>query len=59
MSARAGENAGEPIVEVSVERWVEGALDGLPGRERVRPDVACGEVRVRGPGPAGWSAHCA
>ena len=49
MSARAGENAGEPIVEVSVERWVEGALDGLPGRERVRADLACGEVRVRGP----------
>jgi two-component system sensor histidine kinase RegB len=49
MSARAGENAGEPIVEFSVNRWVEGSLDGLPGRERVRPDIACGEVRVRGP----------
>ncbi len=49
MSARAGENAGEPIVEVSVERWVEGALDGLPGRDRVRTDLDCGEVRVRGP----------
>ena len=49
MSARAGENAGEPIVEVSVERWVNGALDGLPGRERVRTELACGEVRVRGP----------
>ncbi len=49
MSARAGENAGEPIVEVPVNRWVEGALDGLPGRERVRSELACGEVRVRGP----------
>jgi two-component system sensor histidine kinase RegB len=49
MSARAGENAGEPIVEVSVERWVEGALDGLPGRERVQLDLSCGEVRIRGP----------
>ncbi len=49
MSARAGENAGEPIVEVSVERWVEGALDGLPGHERVRSELACGDVRVRGP----------
>jgi two-component system sensor histidine kinase RegB len=49
MSARAGENAGEPIVEVPVERWVMGALDGLPGRERVRTELACGEARVRGP----------
>jgi two-component system sensor histidine kinase RegB len=28
---------------------VEGALDGLPGRERVTTDLACGEVLVRGP----------
>jgi two-component system sensor histidine kinase RegB len=49
MSARAGENAGEPIVEVPVDRLVEGALDGLPGRERVRIDLSCGEVRIRGP----------
>lgn len=49
MSARAGENAGEPIVEVSVERWVEGALEGLPGRDRVRAHLDCGGVRVRGP----------
>ncbi|MEY2669372.1 MAG: hypothetical protein RJA59_2010, partial [Pseudomonadota bacterium] len=46
---RAGENAGEPIEELAVARWVEGALDGLPGRERVRVEVACGEVRIRGP----------
>lgn len=49
MSARAGENAGEPIEEFPVARWVEGALDGLPGRERVQAEVACGEVRIRGP----------
>lgn len=49
MSARAGENAGEAIEEVPVDRWVEGALDGLPGRERVQVDLACREVRIRGP----------
>jgi two-component system sensor histidine kinase RegB len=49
MSARAGENAGEPIVEVEVARWVEGALDGLPDRERIRAEVACGRALVRGP----------
>src|SRR5512137_2860316 len=27
MSARAGENAGEPIVDVAVESWIAGALD--------------------------------
>jgi two-component system sensor histidine kinase RegB len=48
MSARAGENAGEPILEVSVARWVEGTLDGLPGGARVASDVACGEAVVRG-----------
>jgi two-component system sensor histidine kinase RegB len=49
MSARAGENAGEPIVDLAVGAWVEGALDGLPGRERVRVEVDCGQARVRGP----------
>jgi two-component system sensor histidine kinase RegB len=49
MSARAGENAGEPIVDLAVDRWIEGALDGLPGRDRVRLDVDCGAVSVRGP----------
>jgi two-component system sensor histidine kinase RegB len=49
MSARAGENAGEPIVEVEVARWVEGALDGLPDRERIRPEISCGRALVRGP----------
>jgi len=49
MSARAGENAGEPILDVSVARWVAGALDGLPGAARVTSDVVCGEAVVRGP----------
>ncbi len=49
MSARAGENAGEHIVEVELGRWVDGALDGLPDRERVRVDLAGGTTFVRGP----------
>jgi two-component system sensor histidine kinase RegB len=49
MSARAGENAGEPILDFSVARWVAGALDGLPGAGQVRSDVSCGEAMVRGP----------
>ena len=49
MSARAGENAGEPILEISVARWVEGALEGLPGASRVTADLACGEAVVLGP----------
>lgn len=35
MSAQAGENAGEPIVTVPLSRWIEGALEHLPGRHRV------------------------
>jgi two-component system sensor histidine kinase RegB len=49
MSARAGENAGEPILEFSVARWVKGALDVLPGADRVTTDVACADAVVRGP----------
>lgn len=49
MSARAGENAGEPILELPVAGWVEGALDGLPGRERIQVQVSCAGVHVRGP----------
>jgi two-component system sensor histidine kinase RegB len=49
MSARAGENAGEPILEVAVARWVQGALEGLPDAGRVTTDVTCGEAVVRGP----------
>jgi two-component system sensor histidine kinase RegB len=48
MAARAGENAGEPLVDVRVGDWAAGALDGLPGGERVVLDAAV-EARVRGP----------
>ncbi len=49
MSARAGENAGEPIVELPVAAWVTGALDGLPGAERVETELARADTRIRGP----------
>ena len=49
MSARAGENAGEPIVDFPVRRWVSGALDGLPEAARVAAEVECGDATVRGP----------
>ncbi len=35
MSARAGENAGEPIVRLPMSEWVGEALRFLPGSERV------------------------
>jgi two-component system sensor histidine kinase RegB len=50
MAARAGENAGEPLVPVRVADWAAGALDGLPGAERVVLDVAgAADGLVRGP----------
>jgi two-component system, sensor histidine kinase RegB len=49
MSARAGENAGEPIVEVGVAGWVAAALGGLPGASRVETEVGCKDATVRGP----------
>ncbi len=56
MSVRAGENAGEPIVEFSVDRWVKGSLDGLPGGSGSAPTslaARCGSAgRSRG-----WSAR--
>ena len=36
-------------MEVELGRWVDGALDGLPDRERVRVDLAGGTTFVRGP----------
>src|SRR4051812_39072527 len=36
MAAHAGENAGEPLVDVAPMDLVERALDGLPGAERVQ-----------------------
>ena len=49
MSARAGEDAGEPLELVEVAAWVGGALDGLPGRDRVDADVDGRVARVRAP----------
>jgi two-component system sensor histidine kinase RegB len=39
MAADAGESAGEPLIEVGVGELIDLAVDGLPGRERVRTDV--------------------
>jgi two-component system sensor histidine kinase RegB len=48
MAARAGENAGEPLVVADVCGWLDGSLRGLPGAERV--DRECEEAAaVRGP----------
>jgi len=54
MSAHAGENVGEPLVTVTLAQWVEAALEGLPGRERVqvRGEVDLGGHRVEGPARA-------
>ncbi len=50
MAARAGENAGEPLVPVRVSDWTAAAIDGLPGAERVVPGVdPAGSPCVRGP----------
>ncbi|MEI7704619.1 MAG: ATP-binding protein [Deltaproteobacteria bacterium] len=52
MSARAGENAGEAMVELPLERWIEGALEGLPGREQVAPVAIPHGLWVLGPARA-------
>jgi len=39
MSAQAGENAGEPLVVMSLARWVESTLEHLPGRARVQVEA--------------------
>jgi two-component system sensor histidine kinase RegB len=54
MSAHAGENVGEPLVTVTLAQWIEAALVGLPGRERVElsGEVALAEHGVEGPARA-------
>jgi len=54
MSAHAGENAGEPLVTVTLAQWVEAALVGLPGRERVElsGQVPLADHGVEGPARA-------
>ncbi len=51
MSAQAGENAGEPIVDMPLAEWVKVALAHLPDRGRVelRADVDLGAHAVAGP----------
>ncbi len=51
MGAQAGEHLGEPLVQVPVRAWVEEALDGLPGRERVSVELpeGPGAKTVAGP----------
>jgi two-component system sensor histidine kinase RegB len=36
MAAHSGENVGESLARLTSEAWIEAALDGLSGRERVR-----------------------
>jgi two-component system sensor histidine kinase RegB len=54
MAAHAGENAGEPFVSFTLRSWADVALDGLPGRDRVRvrTDVDLGAHQVHGPAKA-------
>jgi two-component system sensor histidine kinase RegB len=49
MSARAGENAGEPIERIGLADWVQAALDGLPANERVEVEDIAREAAVVGP----------
>ncbi len=50
MAAHAGENAGEPIAMITVRAWVDAALEGLAGRERVVFDPKnAGDAPLVGP----------
>jgi two-component system sensor histidine kinase RegB len=51
MSAQAGENAGEPFVEMTLQRWIDAALGFVPHRDRVsvEADVDLTAHAVRGP----------
>jgi len=51
MSAHAGETAGEQFAEMRLEAWIDNALDGLQGRERVEVEVAPGSADARIVGP--------
>jgi two-component system sensor histidine kinase RegB len=52
MSAHAGANVGEPLTPFHVNRWLELALDGLAGRERVDVDAADGAAEAEIVGPS-------
>jgi two-component system sensor histidine kinase RegB len=51
MSAQAGENAGEPFIDMTLARWVEDALEFVPCRDRfeLRADIDLAAFTVRGP----------
>ncbi len=51
MSAHAGENAGEPIVELPLRNWIDDALRHVPDRSRiaVEPDGELDAYTVLGP----------
>jgi two-component system sensor histidine kinase RegB len=51
MAAHAGETVGERITPLTVKNWVEAALDGLKGRDRVRVALEPGtsDARLEGP----------
>jgi len=50
MAARAGENAGEPLVPVRVGDWTAASVEGLPGGDRIVPEPSPGVAAcVRGP----------
>jgi two-component system, sensor histidine kinase RegB len=51
MSVHAGENVGEPLARFAVGAWIEAALDGVSGRDRVQIELAPGarEALLSGP----------
>jgi two-component system, sensor histidine kinase RegB len=51
MAAHAGENVGERIAPITVGSWIEAALDGLNGRERVRIGLEPGAADATLEGP--------
>jgi two-component system sensor histidine kinase RegB len=51
MAANAGENVGEGFAPMPVQRWVDAALDGVLGRERVEIEIEPGAERASLAGP--------
>jgi two-component system sensor histidine kinase RegB len=55
MAADAGENAGEPLLPISLASWAESALDGLPqqrARVVLRPELDIEAHHIEGPARA-------
>lgn len=51
MAAHAGENVGERLAPMSVQAWLDAALDGLVWRDRVRVEIAPGSASATLEGP--------